>query len=86
MTEENLVAMSHVTKPTVWIGKKGMDPLIIEEIKKQLKAKKLIKVKILGGAIDEHNIDKKQFPYEVAKLVDAEVVNKIGFTFTLYKQ
>lgn len=37
-------------KPTVWIGKKGSTPEAIAEIRRQLEARKPIKVRFLRGA------------------------------------
>ena len=39
------------SKPTVWIGKKGLTENQFREIEKQLKKKRLIKVKILKSAL-----------------------------------
>ena len=81
---ENLSAKSHSLSPTIWIGKKGLDSTIIDEIKCQLKTRKMVKIKILKGAL-EHDIDRKKLPIEIAKQVKAEVVQKVGYVFTLYK-
>jgi RNA-binding protein len=37
----------HDLKPTIWVGKQGMSETIIEEIRSQIKTRKLIKVKWL---------------------------------------
>ncbi|PWR69999.1 YhbY family RNA-binding protein [Methanospirillum lacunae] len=37
----------HDLKPTIWVGKSGMSQTIIEEIKSQIKTRKVIKVKWL---------------------------------------
>jgi len=37
-------------KPTVWIGKKGTTPEAIAEIRRQLEARKPVKVRFLRGA------------------------------------
>ena len=66
--------------------KNGLDNKLIDEINLQLKKRKLVKVKILKGAIDEKNLDKKKMPEEIARLTDSEVMQKVGFVFTLYKE
>ncbi len=38
----------HDLKPTIWIGKQGLSDTIIEEIKTQIKSRRLIKVKWLS--------------------------------------
>lgn len=37
----------HDLKPTIWVGKQGMTATIIEEIRSQIKVRKIIKVKWL---------------------------------------
>jgi len=37
-------------KPTVWIGKKGCTPEAVAEIRRQLEAKRPVKVRFLRGA------------------------------------
>jgi RNA-binding protein len=37
-------------KPTVWIGKKGCTQVVCEEIQRQIKTKKLLKVRFLRSA------------------------------------
>ena len=37
----------HDLKPTIWVGKQGMTETIIEEIRNQIKTRKVIKVKWL---------------------------------------
>lgn len=81
----NIKARAHELKPTIWVGKNGVCESLYEEIDKQLKKNKLVKVKILGSAIDEQDIDRKKVPVEIAEKLGAEVVQKVGFVFTLYK-
>lgn len=81
----NIKARAHELKPTIWVGKNGINESLYDEIKKQLNKNKLVKVKILGSAIDEQDIDRKKVPDEIAKEVGAELIQKVGFVFTLYK-
>jgi len=39
----------HDLKPTIWVGKQGISETIIDEIKSQVKVRKLIKVKWLAS-------------------------------------
>lgn len=71
--------------PVAWVGKNGLTEQVKEEIKKQLKNKRLIKVKVLRGYIEENSINKKDFALKLAEEVDAELVQKLGFIVTLYK-
>ena len=47
MTDESPM---QTLKPTVWIGKKGSTPEAIAEIRRQLEARKPVKVRIIRGA------------------------------------
>tara|TARA_Y100000031_G_C7906776_1_gene241994 strand:- start:201 stop:467 length:267 start_codon:yes stop_codon:yes gene_type:complete len=69
---------------TIQIGKKGINQQAIEEMHKQLKKRKLIKIKMLKGFID--TTTKKAAFEEIAKKAQAEVIHKVGFTITLYKK
>jgi RNA-binding protein len=47
----------HDLKPTIWVGKQGMTETIIEEIRSQVKVRKIIKVKWLDStAIDPEEV------------------------------
>lgn len=67
----------------VRIGKNGLTESIINEIKKQLKIRKLIKIKFLKSAIEDK--DKRQFAEDIAKQTNSELIDSVGFTVTLYK-
>ncbi|MCX6681890.1 MAG: YhbY family RNA-binding protein [Methanoregula sp.] len=62
-------------KPTVWIGKQGCSETMIDEIKTQLKKKKLVKVKWL------HNTDID--PEAIAHRAGADLVEVRGRTMVL---
>lgn len=62
--------------PIIRIGKRGITPALIEEIKKQVKRRKVIKVKMLKSAIE--GIDRKQFAERIAKESGSELVGVIG--------
>ena len=40
---------------------------------------------MLKGAIEEHELDRKKVPALIAEQTDAEIVQQVGFVFTLYK-
>lgn len=62
-------------KPTVWIGKSGCTATMIDEIKAQLKKRKIVKVKWLQNT----EID----PEAVASRTGAELVEVRGRTLVL---
>lgn len=72
------VRMEHAM---IRIGKNGLTDGILEEIKRQLKQKKIIKIKI--GIKTEEN--RKEFARKVAELTNSELVEVRGFTFILRK-
>ncbi|MDO8741361.1 MAG: YhbY family RNA-binding protein [Candidatus Woesearchaeota archaeon] len=69
---------------TARIGKNGLTKGIIAEIKRQLKDKKIIKVKLLKSFIAGK--DKKSIAKEIAEKTSSEIMQIIGFTITLYKK
>ena len=66
---------------TIRIGKNGINKGLIEEVKKQLKKKKTVKVKMLQSFIKER--DKKEAARELETKTNARIVNMTGFTFVL---
>lgn len=66
------------------IGKNGVTPSLIEELTRQLKDNKLVKVKILKSALDEMPRD------EIAKLLaektGSELIEVKGNTVVLFKR
>jgi RNA-binding protein len=62
-------------KPTVWIGRQGCTPTVIEEVMAQLKKRKVIKVKWLQNA----EVD----PEEIALMAKARLVEVRGRTIVL---
>ena len=57
---------------------------IINEIKKQLKDRKLIKVKFIKPVLGERT--KKEFAKELASLTNSTMVHQVGFVIVLYKK
>ena len=70
-------------KPTVWIGKSGVSPEIVEEINKQLDRNKYVKCKILKSALTEQ--ETRQITSMIASQTGATLVEVRGHTFILYK-
>ncbi len=68
-------AMIHHLKPTIWIGKRGCTEDIIDEIKRQIKDRKVIKVKWLRNT--EIN------PESIAASANADLINVRGRTMVL---
>ena len=69
--------------PMLRIGKSGLTDTVIDEIKSQLKKKKLIKIKILRAALDDKT--KEELFKEMIDKSGAVLVTKVGFVITLLK-
>ena len=69
---------------TVQIGKKGVTDSSIQEIKKQLEKKKIIKVKILRSAFE--SAEKDELVNEIVSKTDSELLDKIGFVIVLKRK
>ena len=70
-------------KTTIQIGKNGITQGTIEEIKTQLKKKKIVKIKFLKNADRESFKEKAR---SLAMKTNAELVEMRGFTIILRKR
>ncbi len=92
---------AHALPVLVRIGKAGLTPSVIEEIKKHLKKRRVIKVKFLpahaagksrkSGISDERAnrgfaSDKKAFARELAVKTNTRLVSQVGFVVVLQRQ
>jgi RNA-binding protein len=66
------------------IGKNGVTPTLIEEIKRQLKDNKLIKVKLLKSAMEE--MPREEIAKALAEQSGAELIEVKGNTVVLFKR
>ncbi len=83
MEISELKSKSKLLRPIVRIGKNGIDETQIDEIKKHLKKRKLIKIKLLKSSRKESI---KEIAKEVAEKTNSILVDIIGFVFVLYKK
>lgn len=70
--------------PTIWIGKEGLTTDSINEIEKQLKKNKMVKIKILKTALLKD--DKKTIAQKAAQQTGALLVDLRGHIFILYRK
>ncbi len=77
-----LRAEANMLKPVVMIGKDGLTDNVIEQIDQVLNTRELIKVKIQNNSIE----DARNVANEVAKVLDAEIVQIIGSTLVLFRE
>ena len=66
------------------VGKNGITPSLIEEINRQLKDNKLVKIKLLKSAIEEK--PREDVGEELAQETHAELIEVKGNTVVLYKR
>jgi len=80
----NLRKKAKSLEPILRIGKNGLTDSVIEEIKKLLRKKRLIKVKILKTAME--NINKKELVMDLVNKTDAVLIEAVGFVVVLAKK
>ncbi len=70
--------------PTVWIGKEGLTTQSLEEIEKQLKKSRMLKIKILKSALQTET--KKVIAAKAAAQTGALLVDLRGNIFILFRK
>ncbi len=71
-------------EPIILVGKSGLTGSVIQEIKIQLKKRKLIKIKFLRSIVKEKG--KKELAEELASKTNSRIITKVGFVVVLYKE
>ena len=71
-------------KPTVWVGKEGATPQIMNEIGRQLDQRKMVKAKILKTALQ--NEEARDIASKIANQTESSLIEVRGHTFILYKR
>jgi RNA-binding protein len=66
------------------VGKNGVTPSLVEELKRQLKDNKLIKVKLLKSAVEA--MPRETLGKELAGKTGAELIEVKGNTVVLFKR
>jgi len=66
--------------PTAQIGKNGLTPHIVHHLKTMLKARKLIKIKVLPSAEPGN---RKEFGERLAAVLGARLIDSIGHMVVL---
>lgn len=80
--QQQLRAKAHALKPVVLVGSKGLTEAVYEEIKVALLAHELIKIKL-----PQSNKEQRQSAsQDIAQMVNADVIQVLGNTLTLYKK
>jgi RNA-binding protein len=71
--------VGHGLRPTVHVGKEGVTDTLIEEIVKQIKIRKVVKVRLLPS-VEE---DRKQVAEDLAKRSNSVLIEVVGHTVLL---
>jgi len=77
------MASYHHLKATIRVGKAGITPGVLEEIKKQLDKHNVVKIKML--ATFDPDLSKKEFAQSIATKVGAKLEHCIGGIIVLSK-
>ena len=78
----HLRRLAHQLKPIVIIGQRGLTEGVLTEVDSGLRAHELIKVKINSG--DREN--RRRMLEAICGTLDAESIQAIGHTITLYRR
>ncbi|MCX6651059.1 MAG: YhbY family RNA-binding protein [Methanomassiliicoccales archaeon] len=78
-TMKDVKRVGHELSPTVHVGKEGITNALIDEIVKQLKGRKVVKVRLLPS-VEE---DKKVVAEELASRSHSILIEVVGFTVLL---
>lgn len=71
-------------KPTIWVGKEGLTPQVLEEIEKQLQKTKMVKIRILPSALEKETA--KAIGTKTAEQTDSALVEVRGHVFIIYRR
>ncbi len=77
MNKQNYRAEAAGLEVTLQVGKSGIEK-VVEELKNQLKTRKMVKVKLLKTAFLDG--DKKELAEKLARLTDSELIEVRGNT------
>ena len=77
-----LRSQANLLKPIVMIGKDGLSETVIDQIDQIIEIRELIKIKIQNNS----NEDARNVAEEVAKELNAEVIQVIGGIVVLYRE
>lgn len=76
-----LKGLAHSLKPVIHVGKEGLSDNVIKSINHALDDHELIKVQFLENAY----LDRKKDSKRLAKLINAHLIQIIGFKITYYR-
>lgn len=71
-------------RPTLWVGKEGPAPRIVNEVSRQLDKREMVKVKILKSALKSE--EAKNVASKIAEQTSSTLIDVRGHTFILYRR
>lgn len=77
---------AHALVPLVRVGKAGLGQSLFQEITKQLKTHKLVKIKLLRNFMDDIPMTKRALGEELATKTNAVLISVVGNTVVLWKK
>ncbi len=80
------VQRKHHESPDVIVGKNGLTPGVIREIKNRLEREEIVKVKMLRTSLDAEDLDRKTLARLIAEKAGARLMGIRGRTLILYKE
>ncbi len=83
MEKQEMKKKAKTLEPILRIGKQGVTDNVIEEIKRHLKKKHLIKIKLLRSFTENNN--KKSCADEISKKTVSEIIEMKGNTIVLFR-
>jgi putative YhbY family RNA-binding protein len=78
-----LARRSGQTNATIWLGKQGITPQLLNQIDNQLKSRELVKVKVQKSLAADVTIE--DVASKIAKDTGSTLVNVRGRTFSLFR-
>jgi len=78
-TVKDIKRVGHGLKPTVHVGKDGVTETLIEEIIKQVKGRKVVKVRLLPSVDEDH----EEVANELASRSNSVLIEVVGHTVLL---
>ena len=71
-------------KPTIWVGKEGATPRIVNEISRQLEKREIVKVRRVKSALEDE--EAKSVASKIAEQTSSTLIEVRGHTLLLYKR
>lgn len=75
---------AHQRVADIRIGKKGITPELLQEVKRRIKQRRTLKVKVLRASLTESRVD--TLAQSLVKATDAHLVEVRGHTFVMTRK